>query len=1490
MPLSDGTSLGPYEILGLLRTGGMGAVYRARDPRLGRDVAIKILPEDVAGDPDRIQRFEREARALAALNHPNILTIHDVGTHEGTRYVVSELLEGETLRELVFRRSPTERQILAFAVQIARGLEAAHGKGIIHRDLKPENLFVSADGRVKILDFGLARLTSRKEVNSEETTGAVPTRPGQLLGTLGYMSPEQVRGLPVDPLSDIFAFGVVLYEVLAGKHPFRRDTTVATLSAVLEETPPDLSSLGRGVPAPLARIVRRCLEKSQADRFSSAHDLAVALETVLSAPAGSAALEEVEEQSPYPGLSSFTERDAAFFFGREAEVEALWKRLQGKRMLAVIGPSGAGKTSFVRAGVVASRPEAWGAIVSTPGSAPLRGLGQALAPELSRDPEALRKLVGFDDPETAFELVSLWRKDHGDALLVVDQFEELFTLSPPEVQSRFAALLGRIAREGGVHVLLSMRDDFLIRCAEQEPLAPVFLELTPLPALSREGLKRALVEPAQKRGYRFEDEGLVEEMLSSVASARAALPLLAFAVSRVWERRDREKKVLTREAYEESGGVAGALAQHAEKTLEQIGSERQAVVREIFRNLVTSLGTRAVAEWEEVLSACPDRSTAEAALRELIDARLLTSYEVEGAEGQSGAHQVEIVHESLLKAWPRLVRWQAQDEEGAVLRDQLKQAAHLWEEKGRPPDLLWSGTAFDEFELWRERYPGSLTALEENFARSMEEKARKKKRFIRLIASAAFLLITAVAIAIGISRQQAVNARDRAEAARLLALAELKLQEDPTEALAFTIASLEEADTEEARVFAMKVLWEAPPAFELVADSEAVRAPAFSPDGKWLATAGHTTDALVWYEDGKGPIVLPGHETSPRGSNVAQWASEDLLVTGSGGMIGSRAHLWSLPEGKRVRTIDFGGPGSWQVGPRLLLAATLESGSTEKPDLGLLRSWALPEGEPVVLGRVDWRELGTSTSFFEPDGRSWLYAKDRDLFSRPLPVGSGPDRLFARLGAELEDFWLSMDWLALADRSGETHVWSYPTEGPAREVEIPKPDTASYGMRPDPSGRWLADNAGEDQGVRLWDVSAWQGARPLTLRRSASWYGAGGTYHPKGDWVVRSTHSFSRLTFWPLGKTYPTVVEGYTKVIRPLAFSPDGKWLATNWGDGRLRLWPLPGSGASEVRSLEVPEPEASDPVTSFAFDPMGRYLFVAANQDRVWVSPLDGSAPRKLEGFSEDTMLNAAAVSPSGRRGATAFWYGGGERTLRVWDLETSELRSFELPESQGIGSEESATGYERGIESLDFADESTLYTAGDGGLRRWNLETGSNEVVAATSPGYGTRGSLRAERGIAIMVETRWGQWKARSRVRLHDLRNGVSEELTKFGERPGAVALDSSGTVAATGSLDGTVRVGRLPDGEPHLLVGHRGRVDTIAISPDLRWVATTGEDNTLRLWPMPDFSKPPLHTLPHDELLAKLRSLTNLRVVRDPSSGAGWKVEIGPFPGWKHVPTW
>ncbi len=282
MGIVVGTKLGPYEILALIGAGGMGEVYRARDARLGRDVAVKVLPKSLAGDADRMRRFEQEARAAGALNHPNILAIYDIGTGNGSPYIVSELLSGGTLRDHLRSGPLPSRKAVDYGIQIASGLAAAHEQKIVHRDLKPENLFITRDGRIKILDFGLAKLTESDIPLPLSSLPTAPARtdPGVVMGTIGYMSPEQVRAKPVDHRSDIFSLGAILYEMVSGQRAFRGDTAADTTTAILKDDPPELSTTGRKVPPGFERIIRHCLEKNPEERFQSAQDIAFALESL----------------------------------------------------------------------------------------------------------------------------------------------------------------------------------------------------------------------------------------------------------------------------------------------------------------------------------------------------------------------------------------------------------------------------------------------------------------------------------------------------------------------------------------------------------------------------------------------------------------------------------------------------------------------------------------------------------------------------------------------------------------------------------------------------------------------------------------------------------------------------------------------------------------------------------------------------------------------------------------------------------------------------------------------------------------------------------------------------------------------------------------------------------------------------------------------------------------------------------------------------------
>src|SRR5438552_9597207 len=288
MALSAGRRLGPYEIRSPLGAGGMGEVYRARDSRLDRDVAVKVLPEGLIEDGEALARFEREAKAVAALSHPNILAIHDFGREGGIAYAVMELLEGETLRDRLDAGSIAQRKALDWALQIAQGLAAAHDRGIVHRDIKPQNVFVTRDGLVKILDFGLVKVAG--PADSEGLTNA-PTTPGtktgMILGTVGYMSPEQVRGAPTDHRSDIFSLGTVLYELLTGERAFRKDSDVETMMAILRRDPLE-SAAGRALPPEIEEIVAHCLEKSPEERFQSARDLAFALKVAEGRGSGAA--------------------------------------------------------------------------------------------------------------------------------------------------------------------------------------------------------------------------------------------------------------------------------------------------------------------------------------------------------------------------------------------------------------------------------------------------------------------------------------------------------------------------------------------------------------------------------------------------------------------------------------------------------------------------------------------------------------------------------------------------------------------------------------------------------------------------------------------------------------------------------------------------------------------------------------------------------------------------------------------------------------------------------------------------------------------------------------------------------------------------------------------------------------------------------------------------------------------------------------------------
>jgi eukaryotic-like serine/threonine-protein kinase len=593
-----------YRVEQLLGRGGMGEVWLAFDLKLRTEVAIKAMLRDRVDAENPREFLREEVRNARQVVSPNVCRVFDLFEVDDRELVSMEYVDGVTLEKMLEQRGPLELQnAQELAAQLLAGIEEIHRAGLIHRDLKPSNIMVTRAGRVVVMDFGLSRVV---DGSSASVSGTPP-----------YMAPEQLAGEQIDARADLFSAGVVLGEMVNPEGVRTNEARRAFWDAIRHDPP-------RLPETPWSPLLRKALARAPAERYATAGELLRALEEVTLRIAGA------EHLNPYPGLSSFTENDTEYFFGREAEVEQMWRKLQQPHLHALIGPSGAGKSSFLRAGLIATAPAGWRVIVGTPGTRPFISLAQALLPEIRSKDSAIDALLRFEEPDVAVALVSGWRRAHDQVLIILDQFEELFTLNPEEVQESFAALLSRLALEADAHVLLSLRDDFFFYCHRFESLKPVFSELTALGPPTGAALRRALVHPALRCGYRFEDESLVNEILAEVEGERGALPLMAFAVSQVWRKRDRERGLLTREAYQEIGGVAGALAQHAEATIERIGAERTPIVRELFRNLVTAQGTRAARERNELLSVFSEqeRERVGEVLDLLVDARLLTSYEL----------------------------------------------------------------------------------------------------------------------------------------------------------------------------------------------------------------------------------------------------------------------------------------------------------------------------------------------------------------------------------------------------------------------------------------------------------------------------------------------------------------------------------------------------------------------------------------------------------------------------------------------------------------------------------------------------------------------------------------------------------------------------------------------------------------------------------------------------------------------------------------------
>ncbi len=1448
-PIQAGSRIDHYELLEPLGRGGMGEVWAARDVRLGRLVALKFLRGALAS---HVRRFISEARTTAHLTHENIVSLHDVGEHRGTLYMVLEYVRGQSLREwLTARLAATDasaaasavslREVVELMVPVVRALVHAHEAGVVHRDLKLANVMLTESGAVKVLDFGIAKLVggARRAFGSaiaddySSITGAQ-----NVVGTLSYMSPEQMRSAPADPRMDLWAVGIMLHILAVGRHPLGgvgKSPSVEDLVGVRDLTVPMPSAreqhpeLGK-----LATIIDRCLIKSKEDRLGSARELLAELEALLPNRA-----RRRDDDNPYPGLVAFQEGDADRFFGRERVVAQALARLAERPLLAVIGPSGAGKSSFVRAGLLPALKrgdDAWQGLVLRPGPRPLIALAEMLLRHRSDGSsdsghatndgslsghtarEALCQRLQAEPAHLGDVLRARAQRGRVRIVLFCDQLEEAFTLADAGERATFFACLCGAAADAlsPLRVVVSMRSDFLDRLTEAPALAeivgPAVFLLGPM---TRDELKMALLEPARQVDHQFESEAMVTEMLDALGGTAGALPLLQFTAARLWDSRDRERRMLTEESYRRMGGVAGALASHADAVLESLSSKEKRAARAVLLRLVTPERTRALVplrELGDLFSATG--ADIEHVVARLVDARLV-SIET-GDEGEDKI--VEIVHESLLERWGRLRGWLDEEQHDAQFLAELRSAAAQWEKNGHAEGFLWRDEAARRAQSWRgQRRAAGRTEIarrELGYLEAVIALAERMKKRRRRIVTGMFSVTVLIAVVVSLlaidaraqarsahqemerADEQAKQAQEEARRARnatRVTAAAVEIQSDPTTALSL-LREIEPGSVPPG--WASLALWArgASVAQLVIHHDDEVTSAAYSPDGRRIVCGSRDHTVRISNADGQGePLVLRGHADrvtsvafSPDGRRVVSASSDKTVrvwnADGQGEPLVLRGHA------DRVASVAFSPDGQHIV--------------SASYDRSVLAWDAGGRGAPLVVGRHDGAVQSVAYSF---DGRR-IVSASQDKTVRVWDAGGrGEAVVLEGHGGGVLSAAFSPDGRRIVSASQDKTVRVWDAGGRGEAVVLEGHQNYVWSVAFSPDGRRVASGSW-DKTVRLWDAAGQDD--PEILRAHGS-YVFSVAFSPDGRHLL-SGAADRTLRTWDVGeKGQILTFRGHESPVYGIAYSPDGQRIASASGDRTVRVWSADGKGAPVV--LRGHEGE----VNSAVFSPDGTRLASASLDKTVRVWSADGKgAPVVLRGHG--ATVDSAAFSPDGRRIVSASW----DKTVRVWSAD-------------GKGEPLVLRGHDDRVYWAAFSPDGRRIVSAseDRTVRVWDADGKGEPIVLRGHEGPVVSAAFSPDgRRVASTSETTLRLWRADGDGEPLVLR---SHEALAFvrSDRP----FSPDGRRIVSSSNDGTVRIWNTDGtGEPIVFHGTGAPINAASWSPDGRRIVAASEDRTILLW--------------------------------------------------------